>query len=158
MAAIDQRTRLIEALENAAPAELDVVDVELAGASRAPLLRVYLDHASPEDGPIDLGELAKANSWVDAAVEETGLFSGPFTLEVSSPGLARPLRRERDFARYVGERAQVKMAGFSGRRSYTGEIVSVGDGALVLEVDGERFELPLESVQKAQLQPDYDDL
>ncbi len=158
MAALDQRTRLIEALEQAAPSNLDVVDVELAGANKAPLLRVYLDHADPEDGPIDLGELARANSWVDAAIEETSLLTGPYTLEVSSPGLARPLRLARDFARYVGERAQVKMAGFSGRRSYTGEIVSVKDGTLVLEVDGERFELPIEEIQKAQLQPNYDDL
>ncbi len=158
MAALDQRARLIEALEHAAPRELDVIDVELAGGNKAPLLRVYLDHADPEDGPIDLGELAHANAWVDAAVEETGLLLGPYTLEVSSPGLARPLRRAKDFARYVGERAQVKMAGFTGRRSYTGVIVSVEDGMLTLEADGERFELPVEEIQKAQLQPNYEDL
>ncbi len=156
--ALDQRARLIEALEKAAPEALDVVDVELAGANKAPLLRVYLDHANPDDGPIDLGELARANAWVDAAVEATGLIPGPYTLEVSSPGLARPLRRARDFARYAGQRAQVKMAGFTGRRSFTGEIVSAEGGVLVLEVDGERFELPIEEIQKAQLQPDYDDL
>ncbi len=154
----DPRERAIEALEAAVPADLDVVDVEIAGGNKAPLLRVYLDHADPGQGPITLDELAGANAWVDAAVEEAGLFGGSFTLEVSSPGLARPLRRARDFERFIGDRATVRLAGFEGRRSFTGEILSVAGGTLTLSVDGERVDIPLEGIKKAQLQPTFDEL
>lgn len=159
MASSDARAALLTSLEPLAQAlGLDVVDVELAGAQKAPLVRIYLDHLSSEDGRITLDELAGANRWIEEAIEDAGLFSGSYTLEVSSPGLARPLRRSSDFSRFLGERAQVRMAGYEGRRSYTGVIRAVEGESVTLEVDGEPVELSVGSMAKAALVPNFDDL
>lgn len=132
---------------------LDVVDVEIAGPKSRPTLRVRLDAL---EGVVDMDRIADATPWVSDVVDRLDLIAGPFDLEVSSPGLDRPLRRERDFARFAGERAEVRLSVESdGRRSLTGAIVSAADGLVAFEVDGERVEVPLDAIRSARLKPDY---
>ena len=83
---------------------LELVDVEVVGAGRARTLRLTVDR----DGGIDLDTLAQANRPVLDALEAVEALSGPYTLEVSSPGLERPLRRPADFRRFVGTIISVK--------------------------------------------------
>ena len=76
----DKRSMLIDALEpEACSHHLDLVDVEIAGTRRNPILRVFLD---TEAGGINLDELAAAQEWVDALVEEMDPFQDSYTLEV----------------------------------------------------------------------------
>jgi len=84
---------------------------------------------------------------------------GRYSLEVSSPGLDRPLRTEAHFRRYVGHEARISLARpTDGRRRFKGEIVSAADGSVTVEVDGARYDLPVADVESAQLVPDWDGL
>ena len=84
--------------------DLTLFDVEIAGASHAPVVRVFLEKA---DGAIDMDAIATASRAISALLDENGPLAGRYTLEVSSPGLDRPLRDLADFAHYVGRNAQV---------------------------------------------------
>ena len=96
--------RLVDALERvAADHGADIVDVEVVGASKAPCVRVRVDHADEPAGPITLDEVAAHTGWVNEVVEQIDPFPGAYTVEVSSPGLDRPLRRPRDFERFAGD-------------------------------------------------------
>ena len=85
---------------------LELVTVEVTGGQRHQTVRVYLDR----DGGIDIDAIAEANAWLSDALDTVSRLSGPFTLEVSSPGIERILRKQSDFTRFAGER--VTLTGF----------------------------------------------
>ena len=95
---------IIDALEESAGLHgIDIVDVEVVGATKAPCIRVRLDKL--EGDPINLDEVTAQTAWVSDTVEALDPISSAYTLEVSSPGMKRPLRRPSDFARFEGEDA-----------------------------------------------------
>ncbi|MBE0416726.1 MAG: ribosome maturation factor RimP [Coriobacteriia bacterium] len=132
--------------------ELELVAVELAGAHAQPILRVYLDR----DGGIGLDEICEANEWVSALLDETEPFDGPYTLEVSSPGIDRPLRKLADFERFAGSTATLRTRPIDGRTRFTGTIESVQDDVVVLDVDGEPVRIPFGNVRNARLKGEVD--
>ena len=77
-------------------------------------------------------------------------------LEVSSPGLDRPLRRAEDFARFTGQRAEVRMRApdATGRRRFMGRLEGVRDGVVTVRVDGRAVALELQGIERARLVPD----
>lgn len=78
-------------------------------------------------------------------------------LEVSSPGLDRPLVKVADFARFDGERANLRLhAPIEGRKRFTGVLRGLSDGVLQLEMDGVRWAIPLEQVESARLAPELE--
>jgi ribosome maturation factor RimP len=80
---------------------------------------------------------------------------GQYTLEVSSPGLERPLRTAQQFARFVGETVFVEtLQPHEGRRRFKGALTAVGDATVEVEVDGRRWTLPFAGIRKAHLAPD----
>ena len=100
----DKAAAILEALEVAGAAHgVDVVDVEVVGATKAPTVRVRLDWSDEGKGTISLDDVAAQTEWVSDVIDVVDPFPGSFTREVSSPGLDRPLRRERDFERFAGE-------------------------------------------------------
>jgi ribosome maturation factor RimP len=131
----------------------EVVAVELGGAKHRPVVRVFLD----KEGGITLDEVAEANAWVGEAIDELGEPSGPYLLEVSSPGIERPLRKAADFQRFAGQRAEVRlMAPMEGRRQFTGTIETADGDAATLDVDGTRVRLPYDTMSRARLRVDID--
>ena len=79
---------------------------------------------------------------------------GQYALEVSSPGLERPLFGKEQFARFVGQRAKVRLhTPLNGRRNFTGTLAGVRDEQIVIVEDGNEFALPFGSIDKAQLAP-----
>jgi ribosome maturation factor RimP len=75
-----------------------------------------------------------------------------YTLEVSSPGLDRPLRQERDFVRARGKKAKVVVReAVAGRHSFVGEIIAAGEGRVTMAAEEGRVEIPLALVKKARL-------
>ena len=146
----------IDALEpTAAERGIDVVDVEVVGATKAPCVRVRIDHADESASTITLDEVTEETEWISAALDELDPIPSSFTLEVSSPGMARPLRKERDFVRFAGETVQLSLVPGEGRRRYTGTLLGIEDGVVALEVDGERVELPFDDIRKCTIKPDF---
>jgi ribosome maturation factor RimP len=126
---------------------LELVDVEVIGSGRARTLRLTVDR----DGGIDLDALAAANGPVSAALDAVPVLSGPYTLELSSPGLERPLRRPADFRRFVGTTVSVKShEPVAGERRHRGLLVDADDSGIGLEVDGESRRLPYEAIASAR--------
>ena len=148
--------RIIDALEAAAPEHgVDVVDVEVVGATKAPCVRVRIDRLDGE--PISLDEVCSQTGWVGDAVEAIDPFAGSYTLEVSSPGLKRPLRRPADFARFAGQSVELTTTATSGRRSYKGVIVDADEEQVTIQPEGEQpVSLPFAIVKKCTLKPVYD--
>ena len=140
--------KMIELLEPMADAHgLDLVDVEVAGTRKNPILRVFLD--LPESG-ITLDDLAEAQEWVDAAVEQADPFPDGYTLEVSSPGIDRPLRRPADFARFAGQRCKVQLKPGEAQSNFTGQLKGMdGEDVLVEDDEGACHRLPLARIKKA---------
>lgn len=151
--------QIIDALEpRAAERGIDVVDVEVVGASKAPCVRVRIDHADESAPTISLDEVTAETSWISDALDELDPIPSSFTLEVSSPGMSRPLRRPRDFERFAGQTVSVSLVPGEGRRRYTGTLLGLSEsGAVALEVDGERTELPLDQIRKCTIKPDFGD-
>lgn len=130
----------------------ELVGVEYRGGSTNGLLRIYIDHV---DG-ITLEDCQAVSHQVSGLLDVEDPIHGHYALEVSSPGLDRPLFRAQDYARFAGRRVKMRMHGLvQGRRNFTGLLLGLeGDNAIV-EVDGEEFELPLDQVDQARLIPEY---
>ncbi len=147
---------IIDALEpRAAERGIDVVDVEVVGATKAPCVRVRIDHADESLATISLDEVTAETEWISAALDELDPIPSSFTLEVSSPGMARPLRKPRDFERFAGETVAVSLTPGEGRRRYTGVLLGIEEGTVALEVDGERVVLPFDDIRKCTIKPDF---
>lgn len=112
------------------------------------LMRVFIDRA----GGINVDDCAIVSNHLTRVFAVEGIDYE--RLEVSSPGLDRPLTRAEDFQRFAGERAQVKMrVPIAGRKNFTGVLRGVSQSALTLEVDGALVSLDLAQVDKARLVP-----
>ena len=140
---------LLSALEPRAASEgVEIVTLEIVGSKKAPTIRVYIDAA----GGISFDELARTQAWVGDVMDELDPFPGAYMLEVSSPGIDRPLRTPEHFARVAGETAVVKTAApLDGRSAFTGTIAGVADGVVELDVDGTAFRIPVSDIKRAHL-------
>ena len=147
---------IIDALEARAPErDIDVVDVEVVGATKAPCVRVRIDHADESLDTITLDEVTEETEWISETLDELDPIPSSFTLEVSSPGLSRPLRKPRDFERFAGQTVQVSLVPGEGRRRYTGTLLGIEDGSVSLEVDGQRVSVSYDDIRKCTIKPDF---
>lgn len=157
MAQTELELQIVEALEAKAPAHgIDIVDVEVVGAKRAPIVRVRIDHADEELPTISLDEVSAQSDWVNEVLDELDPIPDSYVLEISSPGLARPLRKARDFERFAGETIQLSTRAKEGRRKYTGELLGLESGAVRISCDGETFTIAFDEVKSAKIKPNYD--
>ena len=157
MARTELELQIVEALEAKAPAHgIDIVDVEVVGAKRAPIVRVRIDHADEELPTISLDEVSAQSDWVNEVLDELDPIPDSYVLEISSPGLARPLRKARDFERFAGETIQLTTKAKEGRRKFTGELLGLEDNAVRISCDGETFSIALDEVKSAKIKPNYD--
>ena len=143
-------TRLIDVLEPAAERNgFEIVDVQILGGGGSPILRIYLDK---EDG-IDIDDIAEAQeAWLEKIVDEVDIIEGNYMLEVSSPGIDRPLRTRAHFEDYAGERVKVTTDPIDGRKRFAGVLAGMeGDNVVVESDDGERHEIPFDAIRKANI-------
>lgn len=124
----------------------ELVDLELANRGR--LMRIFIDKA----GGISVEDCAGVSNHLTRLLAVEGVDYD--RLEVSSPGLDRPLKRPQDFARFVGERVQVKVRlPLNGRRRFVGKLQNVGEVGIELDVDGELVSIAFTDIDKARLVP-----
>ena len=139
--------------EEAAQHGVEIVTVEVTGAKKAPTVRVYID--CPEGVGFD--ELASAQAWINEAMDEADPFPGAYTLEVSSPGIDRPLRTLEHFEGSVGETIVLQTAEpVEGRSKWTGRLKEVDGRQLLLEIDGAVQGIDFENVRRAHLKGTVD--
>ncbi|HFD79570.1 MAG TPA: ribosome maturation factor RimP [Gammaproteobacteria bacterium] len=144
--------RLIEPAVTALGYEL--VGVEFSRGKQG-LLRVYIDH---EDG-ISVDDCQKVSHQVSGLLDVEDPIRGQYALEVSSPGLDRPLFRARDFERFAGHEIRLRLlAPVDGRRKFRGVLVGMRDDQVVVDVDetDEELVVPLDEIDQARLVPDYE--
>jgi ribosome maturation factor RimP len=147
-------SRLTAVLEPEALAHgFELVAIEQSGGSHStPVLRVLLDH---EDG-VNLDAIAEASKWVSEVLDAEDPYGRPYTLEVSSPGIDRPLTKREDFSRFVGKTVTLKVVPDGLRKSWTGVLVGMEGDRVLLDVDEGRVEIEYETIQKARLKSAVD--
>lgn len=130
----------------------DFVAAELTGDGSHTILRIYIDLP----GGITVGDCEKVSRQVSAVLEVEDPIRGEYTLEVSSPGLDRPLVKREDFERYTGEDVKIHTGeAVLGRRNFTGRLQGVEQDLVLVEVDNEIYELKLENIEHARLVPNF---
>ena len=156
MAAVKADELVLEALEaHAAERGLDIVDVEVAGPASHPTLRVRID--TLEGDTIDMDTVCAQTAWVSEVVEGLDPFADAYELEVSSPGVDRPLRKEADFTRFAGETVVFDArSAVDGRKSWTGVLKGFAEGNVLVEVDGQECALALDNMKRCHIKPDFD--
>ena len=153
----ETRVRLLELLEAEADAHgIDIVDVEVVGASKAPTVRVRIDHAAEDADPITLDEVSEETAWISDLIDEADPIEGRYNLEVSSPGLARPLRKKRDFVRFAGENGPLTRNVSEGRRKYTGRLDGMEDDTVRMTTDEGEFAFEFDSIRACTIRPNFD--
>lgn len=130
----------------------ELVGVVYVPQGRHSLLRVYIDSTAG----ITLEDCERVSHQVSGVLDVEDPIKGQYELEVSSPGLDRPLFSIAHFERFTGRRARLRLhTPQNGRRNFTGVLAGVRDGQVVVVEDGVEFALPFESIDKAQLVPEY---
>ncbi len=145
--------RLEQLIEPAISAlNYELVGVEYLSQGRHSTLRIFIDH---EDG-VDVDACAEVSHQVSALLDVEDPITGEYTLEVSSPGLDRPLFKLKHYQAVVGEVISLRLRmPEDGRRKFKGPLKSVDEHQLVIEVDGQEYVLGFDNVEKANLVPQW---
>lgn len=122
--------------------------------SKRPVLRIFID--TPTGAGIE--DCEKVSRQVSQILDVEDPFRGEYTLEVSSPGMDRLLFKAAHYARYVGEQVSLRLRlPFEGQRNFKGVLRGVENDEVVLFADDEELLFPIESIEKAQLLPQFND-
>lgn len=142
-------TRLVEPVITAMGYEL--VGVEYHPGRSEGLMRVYIDAAQG----VSVDDCARVSHQVSGLLDVEDPIPGNYRLEISSPGLDRPLMRPTDFERFAGAEAKLRLNGlWEGRRKLRGLLRGLDGDRVLLEENGEVLAVPLERIDKANLVPD----
>ncbi|MDO8526915.1 MAG: ribosome maturation factor RimP [Deltaproteobacteria bacterium] len=117
------------------------------------VLRLYIDR---EAVPVTIDDCQTASRIIEAALDVEDLVPGRYALEVSSPGLNRPLRRPKDFERYVGQKVEIKAnQGIEGQHNFIGILKGLQGGCVVIEGDVKESRIPLDDIKKARIKYEF---
>ena len=133
---------------------MEVIDVELRpeGSRRGRVLRLYLDkHGGP-----NIDELGRVSRQLSELLDTQDIVEGSYTLEVSSPGINRPLKKPEHFQRFIGKRVRVRTGDMiEGRRSFLGILNEVTGEKISIEVEGKQYEIPFSMIEKSNYEHDW---
>lgn len=128
---------------------LELVDVEYKREGRNWVLRIYID----KTGGVGVEDCKHVSRTVEDMIEVDDLIRTHYILEVSSPGLDRPLKKEKDFRRYLGKKVRINTySPVDGRRNFKGTLTGFEEGAVHLDVEGEAFAITLSNIASARLE------
>jgi ribosome maturation factor RimP len=127
--------------------------LEFLSQGRHSLLRIYIDHANG----ILVEDCEKVSRQVSGVLDVEDPISNEYTLEVSSPGMDRPLFTLEQFAKHAGELVKIKLRSpYEGRRNYQGSLRGVEEQDVVVLVDDHEYLLPIDLIDKANIVPRFD--
>lgn len=132
---------------------LELVDVGLHAEGRGQVLRLLVDR----EGGVDLDSLSRLSRDLSTHLDVHEPISGHYTLEVSSPGINRPLRKPAHFVRYLGERIRVRtVEPIDGQRNFLGRLALVTAGAIAVADDqGKEVTIPFPEIEKANYEHQF---
>jgi ribosome maturation factor RimP len=127
---------------------LELWGIEHLSQGRRSVLRVYIDNPAG----VTIDDCERVSRQVSGILDVEDPIAGEYTLEVSSPGLDRRLFTEAQVGRYIGESVSIKLGKpLGGRRNFSGRIINVADGNVVIMQDDNEISLPFSEIDKAQL-------
>ena len=130
----------------------ELVDVEYVKEGSSWYLRVYAD----KDGGINIDDCVLISRALEVKLDEEDFIKDPYILEVSSPGLGRQLKKDKDFRRSLGESVECKLfAAIEGSKEWEGTLVSFDDDAVTIETGGRMLALPRKSIASVRLAIDF---
>ena len=137
---------------------LELVDLEFRKVGRSHALQIFID----KPGGVNLDDCADLSRELSVQLDVEDCIAGRYTLEVSSPGLNRPLKKEQDFVRYQGKLAVVKTSELlkdekgSPRKTFLGTLSGVEDGMVIIRLkEGAMARIPLDRIAKANLEFEF---
>ena len=134
---------------------MELIEIQYRRESKGWVLRLYID----KGGGVTLDDCTRISQEVGRSLDVEDFISTPYTLEVSSPGLPRPLKKEKDFMKYRNH--MIKMKTFNpirNRRRFKGKLLGVSENLIEIEIDREIFQIPLSNVAKANLEINWNAL
>ncbi|MET0500428.1 MAG: ribosome maturation factor RimP [Candidatus Binatia bacterium] len=133
---------------------LEIVDIEFRyeGSRGGRVLRLYLDKSG---GP-NVDDLSRMSRHLGELLDAQDTIDGAYTLEVSSPGINRPLKTPAHFTRFIGKRIRVRTRDMiDGRRSFLGILGEVVEDGVILTQEGKRYRIPFSVIEKSNYEHDW---
>lgn len=131
---------------------MELVDLEYRRENRGRVLRLYID----QEGGVTLNDCASISHEIDRNLEVEGIPPGGYTLEVSSPGLNRPLKKEADFHRFKNRKVKVRTAApIEDKKTFRGRLLACHDGMVEIEDEDRVVRIPLTQITKANLEYEF---
>lgn len=132
---------------------MELVEVEWQRERQGWVLRLYID----KPGGVNLGDCVKVSEIISDLLDAKDLIHHSYHLEVSSPGIERPLRKKEDFKRFAGDKVRITLKNpLSGRKNFTGLLKGLEGEEVILEIDGGEIRIPYEEIKKAQLKAEIE--
>ena len=132
---------------------MELVDLQIAVESGKKLVRVFIDR----EGGVTLDDCAAMSDRLGAIIDESGILPEAYVLEVSSPGIDRVLKKEKDFLRFKGHKARINLfEPVDGQRNFVGKIVTFEAGNVTIEdaTSGRNVTIALNKIARARLEPE----
>jgi ribosome maturation factor RimP len=130
---------------------MELVEIEYRRESKGWVLRLYIDKA----GGVTLNDCTHISQEVGRSLDVEDFISTSYTLEISSPGLPRPLKKEKDFIKYCNQIIKVKTIDpIENRRQFKGKLLGISENRIEIETEGGIIQIPVSNVAKANLQID----
>jgi len=130
----------------------ELIEIEHFPNPKHGVLRLYID----KPGGVVIEDCSDVSRQISALIDVEDPVSGQFNLEVSSPGLDRPLRRLKDFQRFIGSMVKLKtVMPLDGQRNFKGRLLQADENVLVIETDTEELSLPMNAIEKARIVPEF---
>ena len=135
----------------------DLIEIEHFPNPKHGVLRLYIDKPEGSDSAaVVIEDCSAVSRQISALIDVEDPIRGQFNLEVSSPGLDRPLRRLKDFQRFTGSLVKLKtVMPLQGQRNFSGRLREASEEVVVLETDAEEISLPMSAIEKARIVPEY---
>ncbi|GIW47092.1 MAG: ribosome maturation factor [Deltaproteobacteria bacterium] len=131
---------------------LELVDIEYRKGGKGGILRIFID----KEGGVTIGDCTRLSRELSTLLDIYDFIPGPYTLEVSSPGLNRVLKKPEDFKRFRGKKVKIKTRTATGEKKlFIGKLLDFRDNSVYIEVGKNRCSIPLEEIERANLEVEF---